>query len=725
MKPSRLRFGLRFKLLLMSGFLFAIPMLGYEYVWEMEKYLRIGQEKTLMGTVRAVATALHERPTLFDSQASYLPSVQQGRDLYAYPINNPIRLDGQLNDWQDKQRALEYSDDYIIEGKGHYNPDSLRFKHMVGKYKNYLYSYFEVIDEEVIYRPKNTLKVDVNDLLQLAFVTQSGEFKRYLIATSKEGWLTPFELKTDVDSNVPLQPEPRIQGAWRQTAQGYNIELRIPLDFLGSQLSFAITDFDKHAAHQQKVTLGTADFKNPDKLGTILVPSPEIAKIVKGLGHTQSRIWVVDQHSRVLAQSGDIKYSAGLWGQFSTQAKSESWFSPVQDWLSSIYYQILTKPPTDFTDVLYDEAQLQGSHIHKALKGEAATTWRLTTDRKALILSAAHPIISDGAVMGAVIAEETTNGIRTLRNQALEKLFNVILAVMVLGTLALFLFASRISFRIRALRNQTETAIDEQGKILHPIAPTKASDEIGDLQRSFADMVERLGQYTQYLQGMSSRLSHELRTPVAVVRSSLESLSMDSEQAANSVYMQRAQEGVSRLSTILTMMSEATRLEQTIANNDKVSYPILEVVNGCVQGYQLMHPKQKFEMIINVAEQTLVNGVPELFAQLLDKLVANAMEFAQVDSAIVITAQQENENVLVIVANQGPLLPAAMQHRLFDSMVSVRSDEKQEQPHLGLGLYIARLIAEFHNGSIVINNNELANGVDAIVTIPLANSAQN
>ena len=62
-------FGLRFKLLLLSGFLFSIPWLGYEYVWEMEKYLRAGQERTLLGTVRAVATALHERPKLFDAQA--------------------------------------------------------------------------------------------------------------------------------------------------------------------------------------------------------------------------------------------------------------------------------------------------------------------------------------------------------------------------------------------------------------------------------------------------------------------------------------------------------------------------------------------------------------------------------------------------------------------------------------------------------------------------------
>lgn len=80
-KRFQLRFGLRAKLLLLSSFLFVIPWFGYQYVWEMEKYLRFGQEQTLVGTARALATALHERENLFNNQASFLPSVEQGKDL--------------------------------------------------------------------------------------------------------------------------------------------------------------------------------------------------------------------------------------------------------------------------------------------------------------------------------------------------------------------------------------------------------------------------------------------------------------------------------------------------------------------------------------------------------------------------------------------------------------------------------------------------------------------
>lgn len=728
MAKFTLRFGLRLKLLLLSLFLFAIPLLGYQYIWEMEKYLRIGQEKTLMGTVRAVATALHERPKLFDEQASFLPNVVKGRDLYAYPILDPIRLDGDLSDWRNKQHALTYQQAYVMQGHNFYSPETLSFTHLIGKYRQYLYAYFDVTDEDIVYRPNNSLKIDNNDLLQIAFVTPAGNFRRYLMATNKAGWLTPYELVNDADNNIPLAPESRIQGMWQEKPYGYTIELRIPLDLLGSKLSFAVTDVDKH--RPEKITLGTAQFTQAEQLGTVLVPSPEIENILRGLGHTESRIWVVDQHGRVLAKAGEIVGSDGIWSQIAARETSSlqqyAWLQAITDKLARLYQYILTTPPNNFTDELYDIGQLQGSHVSKALDGEGAATWRLTTDQKAVVLSAAYPIYSNGNVMGAVIAEETTNGIRTLRNNALQSWFNVILAVMVLGTFALFLFASRISSRIRALRNQTEQAIDEQGRIVQALTPSKASDEVGDLQRSFVSMVERLSQYTQYLQGMSSRLSHELRTPVAVVKSSLEAIEMTQDKTQHQQYMQRAKEGINRLSTILTLMSEATRLEQSIQHTDITTFNIHDVVTGCVKGYQLTQPQQKFEFIIHPLPKKNVTGNPELFAQLFDKILANAVEFAIENSTINITLSEQENHAMLTIENRGELLPQAMQEQLFDSMVSVRSAANlssytapYQQPHLGMGLYIARLIAEFHQGKIHINNNCENNGVVVTTLIPL------
>jgi len=721
-----LSIGLRWKLVLLSSFLFAIPWLGWEYVWEMEKYLRQGQERTLTGTVSAVATALHERPKLFEDNASFLSSVLQGRDLYAYQIQEAVQLDGRLKDWdQYRQHSHHYGAESLIESHYEFRESSLNFNHMVGKYGRYLYAFFEVTDETMVLRGKNTRPVDNNDYLEIAFQTPDHIFQRYIVTTIQPGWFTAYRLDDSPRSVKPAHPESRIQGQWMPTSNGYNIELRIPLTMLGSKIGFAITDVDDPESKFKLATVGTSDTRDSEQLGTVLVPSPEIEKIIKGLGHTSSRIWVVDQHQRVLARAGDIKSSNGPWAVREPEYPEEDGLLDKlqHKFLRPLYDRLLNRPSTDFIDELEDAALLQGSEISaalsSALEGTPKSQWRLTGDKRAVILSAAHPIWIEDKVMGAVIAEETTNGIRSLRNRALEKLFNIILTVMTLGTLALFIFASRISSRIRRLRNEAEHVIDDQGRITTAIQPSTAGDEIGDLSRSFADIVGRLGQYTNYLENMSSRLSHELRTPVAVVKSSLENLSMLPTNDEATVYMERATEGINRLTAILTHMSEATRLEQSLQTSDRVKFNLAEVVGACTEGYRLVYPDNVFEVDITSAP-LLVDGVPENIAQLMDKLISNAIEFSNTEDAIKVSVQRERNRAVLTVSNQGPCLPDEMQDRVFDAMVSVRGQSPTAGPHLGIGLHIARLITEYHKGQIKAENLPGGDGVVVSAVIPLA-----
>ncbi len=707
-----LRFGLRSKFILLSCFLFLLPWLGYEYVWEMEKFLRQGQEKTLVGTTRALATALHERPALFDSQSNFLDQVVKGRDLYAYNLSNPIQLDGKLSDWQPYQNLIWHYDERYLQGdKTDHQSADLSFDHMVGKYGEFLYAVFKVTDESLAYRAKNSLSLTRNDHLQIMLKTPEDEFKHYIVAARQDGWVNAFDAQTN-------KPFTKIQGYFTSTATGYNIELRFPLSMLGNKLGFAIEDWDTNKVEPQ--LMSTSNILNPSDIGSVLVPSPEINRILKGMGHSGSRIWVVDNHHRVLAQSGSIHHADGVWADGITDKPAATWWQRFEkNYLHPLYYKVLTRPENEFLDTLHDVAAMQGTHIAKALSGSPASSWRLTPDNKAVILSAAYPIWIKDKVIGAVIAEETTNGVRTLRNKSLEKLFNVILAVMLIGTVTLFFFASRISSRIRRLRDTAEQAIDAQGRVTGTINYSDSNDEIGDLSRSFANIVSRLGGYTNYLETMSSRLSHELRTPVAVVRSSLENLQMQPQSELSQKYLDRASEGVERLGKIITTMSEATRLEQSIQSNEPELFDLQKVITGCMQGYQLTYPHHAFKLDIYNNPMPML-GAPEFIAQLLDKLINNALEFNLDDHAISITLQKDDNNAVLAVKNKGPLLPEGLVEHIFDSMVSVRSQQLQQQPHLGLGLYIARLVCEYHKGSVTALNNQQNDGVEFIVRLPLS-----
>jgi signal transduction histidine kinase len=183
--------------------------------------------------------------------------------------------------------------------------------------------------------------------------------------------------------------------------------------------------------------------------------------------------------------------------------------------------------------------------------------------------------------------------------------------------------------------------------------------------------------------------------------------------------MDRAREGLTRLSRVITSMTEATRLEQTLQHAENERFDLTEVVSGCVNGYRLAYPHSVFDLAAP-SEPVIVSGAPELIAQMLDKLVANAVDFAHTNTPIVIGLAVDKNRALLSVSNDGPELPENMQGHLFESMVSIRSGASTAEPHLGMGLYIVRLIARFHGGAARAENRADRSGVTITIELPQA-----
>src|SRR6476659_6268532 len=94
---------------------------------------------------------------------------------------------------------------------------------------------------------------------------------------------------------------------------------------------------------------------------------------------------------------------------------------------------------------------------------------------------------------------------------------------------------------------------------------------------------------------MAGRLSHELRTPVAVVRSSLDNLKAHDLPADARVYVDRAGEGVDRLGRLISRLSEATRLERMLESAERERFDLRALVQGCVEGYRAAYPSRRFD----------------------------------------------------------------------------------------------------------------------------------
>jgi dedicated sortase system histidine kinase len=426
---------------------------------------------------------------------------------------------------------------------------------------------------------------------------------------------------------------------------------------------------------------------------------------------------VIDRELNVLARAGSLRRPPPP-EEPAPEGLAGVWRRVERALLHPVYRRLLQQPTEDFDEAAADRTLVDAREVTGALAGIPAVERRTIPDRRAVIVTAAHPIWVGDSVRGAVLVEETTNAITVERNRAFERLFGIVLAALLLGSTALGLFASRLTARIRQLRDEAERAIDRDGRVVGTLAASAAGDEIGDLSRSFASVLARLAQYASYQQNMASRLSHELRTPIAVVRSSLENLHAQPLPADAQVYLERAQGGIDRLDAILTRMAEATRLEHSLADAERGPLDLPRLVTACTEGYRAAYPHCPFDSAVPAA--VVIDGNADLVAQMLDKLVANAVEFRAPDSVVRIGLQREDTSAVLRVDNEGPPLPEGMETRMFDSMVSVRPGKAGAVPHLGLGLYIVRLIAAFHGGSARAANRADGRGVVVTVTLPLA-----
>jgi two-component system, OmpR family, sensor histidine kinase ChvG len=280
---------------------------------------------------------------------------------------------------------------------------------------------------------------------------------------------------------------------------------------------------------------------------------------------------------------------------------------------------------------------------------------------------------------------------------------------------AMFGFAAWLAVRLSRLRRASESALTRTGLVTR-FPETQARDELGDVARSFATLLSRLDEYTQYLRTLAGKLAHEIRTPLTIVRSSLDNLESEQVPASARAYLERARQGSERLGAIVLAMGAATRVEESIGSAERVQFDLVPVLGSAVAAYRAAFPGRSFQFECAAATLSLT-GAPDLVVQMLDKLIDNAVDFSPAGSAISVRLREDGASAVIEVDNPGPALPLHLEGRVFESLWQSRPGS-DGQPHLGLGLYIVRLIAEFHGGEASARNLPDGSGVRLAVRLP-------
>ncbi len=694
---------LRLQLLLVSLLVLVLPWAAYRYVQEMEGALRQGQQQALLATARAVAQALAQRP---GSAAQGDIGADAVTPLYAGLLPQPINLDGYSEDWANYPhgyRSVEF-------GSGVDGNTTLRYR--AGLRQERLYLLLDIEDgDKVYYRPVES-KAN-GDRVVLRLTKSDGAFDYYLIATSAAGHFNAQHLSGRNLDRIGA-PDYAIQGYWLERREGYRLEFALPLNVAQRGIDFFFIDVDRNTPRTFRWQ-GTASWHNSTRATPLIHPSRELGDALKPFTPVGHRLRVTDRRGWLMAEQDRRDEATGTAADDSARGLWDALLIRFVRW--SLGQETRPAP------VLDNSGQLSGALLDQALRGASLSDWYRPRRSETPVIVAAAPIQTGDVVNGSVVVEQASDLVSTLTDLAFTRLFYLTLLVLFAVVLGLLGFASLLSWRVRRLRNAAENAVAADGTIRADFPRSRSRDELGDLSRSYADLLDELRDYTGYLRRLASILSHELRTPLAVVKSSLENLQQLREGETAEAYLERAQEGTERLGRLLSAMSEAGKVEQAVRGGEDEPVDLAALLSSCVAGYRSAYPSHRFELEIDFSSVDVrITGQPDLLVQMLDKLVDNAVGFSPEAQPIRILLLRDEYQLRIAIRNHGPLLPDHLRNRLFDPMVTVR-DQRGASPHLGLGLYIVRLIVERHHGAVSAANLPQEEGVEMRVALPLPPAA--
>ena len=716
------KLSIRTKLIWIVLSLLIIPWMGYYYVQEMQRFLVQGQKDALLLTANGIATVLNDRSELFNPETGVPEVLGHENDLYAHELETLIQLDGIPDDWDALQQfASYYTGEELFMCNGEYDPDSFSLKTVIGHYEQFLYVLFEINDDSLVFRDLERRSLDTSDQIRMLIQPPNSPLEHYVLVASEPGRMSAFLV--DEAWKLPLEGDDvtAFTAELAETEWGYRIELRIPRDIIGyrSRIGFFAVDVDDTESREVVRVLSTSPQVSGEEPAQILITSPELTKILKGLDRPQSRIWILDRLQRVRAVIGGL--SAAPAQDPSTDDEEMNWIIKVYQQVQLHLDALWKRPAEQFTDFSSETTHRPDKIFTTILKGTPKVEVRPSLDEKAQIIVAGYPIKSGEDVLGAVIVEQSSHAILALQYQLLRSLTIVTILVFFFVLLILFIFAWRLTVRIRRLYNTTEQSITAEGRVIENRIPKRIypADELGDLGRSITNMLKRLSGYTRYLEGMPDTLAHEMNNPLNVVSSSLQILEADLPNLEHNKHMQRARNGVNRLRIILTNLTEAANLEEALRDEIKIPVDLPGLISEFVDGYRSSHPEHEFQLRIETSP-LIVDCSPDHLAQMLDKLVDNAVQFSYPSTPIVIRTRKSKGAAEISVMNEGPKLPEKISDRVFDPMVSYGKTNAKHS-HLGLGLFVVRLIAEYHEGTSRAENRTDKQGVAVTVSIPVKN----
>ena len=193
------------------------------------------------------------------------------------------------------------------------------------------------------------------------------------------------------------------------------------------------------------------------------------------------------------------------------------------------------------------------------------------------------------------------------------------------------------------------------------------------------------------------------------------------KQRNDSADISIASDAIKQLQLIVSSLTEAANIDEALTQDEVEVIDIAALLSEYVENSQLKHTDKRLRYH-GEKSGVFVQGNDIRIVQLIDKLKDNALDFSLPDTDISFQLDtNQHQQVTISVKNEGEYIPQEQLDIIFQGMISHRS-VKTGVPHLGIGLYVAHKIAQFHHGQLKIANRGDKQGVVVGLILPITNN---
>jgi two-component system sensor histidine kinase ChvG len=685
-------FKLSFQVLSLLVALSAVPWLGYQFISEAKQFLDAGQLISQEQFGRSVAN------TFYNKKESLTLSLAEGAPLPKTYLATPMTVDGSKQDWQDQSyRKVSFPQRQFYDG--------FSFSVAIGERNNSLYGLIEVRDVDPDYATGSLNGFGARDHVRLEWLNQRDAIERVVLVPQQDGFVAIFRVGPDWrrDTVDRFQAAP-IEALMSPTLDGYVLEIKINKANINAKQQL------RFSAYDGTTKSGISSMGSTKGFHTLNISSSVANQLLGRLAKSVSYIALYDTNFQLRAQS-QVKLR-----QYAERVRTTVW----QD-VASVIEEAMMLLLHITMGIEGDESETQGELLRAAQLGDLAQARWSSLGGGGFLATAAPVLADDGNVIGIVLVKQSTDQILKLQLNSLQNivLFSVA-GILLIFSIVFFLFW-RLAYRVRKLRIETANMVNDEGRLVASkiVGQVDREDSIGDLARSFSDVVSKLHEQQSFMSTMPRTLSHEIKNPLNAISTSLANMSDYPLDKEINSYLEIAKRGLHKIESILSKLSSAANLEQALTNDELEGLDVNHFLTVyCQHQHQMAGSKVVIEYVAN-KKAAMVQAVDYRLEQALDKLLDNARDFHRPGTPIKVRLWADKFDWVIDVENQGDQVDLDKADQLFQSMVTSRTQASAGGAgHFGLGLYVVQTIAQFHKGTAQVANLADGSGVCFSIRLP-------